>query len=138
MVQLEFKEWQDRPRGHEILNEIRERTADIPGLIIELQELEAGPPTGKDIQIELSSYNPRDLKEMVLKVRQHLEAVEGLKDVDDSLPVPGVEWRLDVDRAQASQPVTKIKKDEPEKPARPTRQVVDEEEEEPVEGEEDL
>ena len=102
LIQLEFKEWQDRPRGKEILQEIRERTAGIPGIIIELQELEAGPPTGKDIQIELSSYSTTNLQEQVLRVRRHLESMEGLKDIDDSLPVPGVEWRLNVDRAQAS------------------------------------
>ena len=103
LIQLEFKEWHERDRsGRQILDEIRERTSGIPGIIIELQELEAGPPTGKDIQIELSSYAPDSLQDKVLFVRRHLEAMEGLKDVDDSLPVPGVEWRLNVDRAQAS------------------------------------
>jgi multidrug efflux pump len=102
LIQLEFKDWQERRSGKEILKEIAERTSGIPGLIIEQQELEAGPPTGKDIQIEISSHNPADLREAVHIVRKHLDQTEGLKDVDDSLPAPGVEWRLDVDRAQAS------------------------------------
>jgi multidrug efflux pump len=64
--------------------------------------MEAGPPTGKDIQIEISSRRPELLEEAVRRVRGHLEEVQGLKDIDDSRPVPGVEWQVRVDRAQAS------------------------------------
>jgi multidrug efflux pump len=102
LIQLEFKDWQERPPGNEILKEIEKRTSTIPGLIIEQRQVEAGPPTGKDIQIELSSHHPQLLEEAVSRVRAHLETVEGLKDVDDSRPVPGVEWQVRVDRAQAS------------------------------------
>ena len=102
LIQLEFKDWQERPKGKEILREIEERTADIPGVIIELRQLEAGPPTGKDIQVELSSHNPRLLDAAVQRLREQLESVDGLKDIDDSRPVPAVEWQVRVDRAQAS------------------------------------
>lgn len=102
LIQLEFKDWQERPPGNEILKEIERRTATIPGVVIEQQQIEAGPPTGKDVQIELSSHHPEILAEAVSRVRAHLETVEGLKDVDDSRPVPGVEWQVKVDRAQAS------------------------------------
>ncbi|MFW6353886.1 MAG: efflux RND transporter permease subunit [Verrucomicrobiota bacterium] len=74
----------------------------VPGVIVEQRAIEAGPPTGKDIQIELSAYNPAVLEATVEEVRGHLETVEGLKEVSDSRPVPGVEWRVHVDRAEAS------------------------------------
>ena len=102
LIQLEFKDWQERRPGKEILAEIAERTKGIPGLIIEQSQMEAGPPTGKDIQVELSSYHPELLENVIQRVRTHLETVDGLKDVDDSRPVPGVEWQLVVDRAQSS------------------------------------
>ena len=102
MIQLEFKDWQERRPARQILKEIEERTRDIPGVIIEQREMEAGPPTGKDIQIEISSHRVALLDRAVDRVREHLEGVEGLKDVDDSRPVPGVEWQVKVDRSQAS------------------------------------
>jgi len=102
LIQLEFMDWQERPPGDEILAEIERLTKSIPGVIIEQREAEAGPPTGKDIQIELSSHNPVLLEEAVTRVRSHLESVKGLKDVADSRPVPGVEWQVRVDRAEAS------------------------------------
>lgn len=74
----------------------------VPGVILEQQIMEAGPPTGKDIQVELSSHNPRQLDAAVARVREFMETVEGLKDVDDTRPVPAVEWQVLVDRAQAS------------------------------------
>ncbi|MGC9451406.1 MAG: efflux RND transporter permease subunit, partial [Oceanipulchritudo sp.] len=102
LIQLEFKDWQDRPPGREILHEIAERTKDFPGIIIEQRELEAGPPTGKDVQIEISSHHPELLEGAIRQVREYMETVNGLKDIDDSRPVPGVEWQVRVDRAQAS------------------------------------
>jgi multidrug efflux pump len=102
LIQLELKDWQHRRPGKEILAEIEERTRGIPGLIIEQSQMEAGPPTGKDIQVELSSYHPALLERVVQEIRNRLDSVEGLKDVDDSRPVPGVEWQLVVDRAQSS------------------------------------
>jgi len=74
----------------------------VPGVITEQAVLEAGPPTGKDIQIELSSRNPRVLEGAVDVLRAHMESVEGLRDVDDSRPVPAVEWQIDVDRSAAA------------------------------------
>jgi len=102
MIQLEFKDWQERRPGKEILREIADRTKDIPGVIIEQRSLEAGPPTGKDIQVELSSYHPEILEAAVEEVRNYMNTVEGLIDVDDSRPVPAVEWQVRVNRAQAS------------------------------------
>ena len=74
----------------------------IPGVIVEQQAIEAGPPTGKDIQVELTSNNPEVLERAVAFVRAQMDATPGLKDVADTRPVPGVEWQVQVDRAAAS------------------------------------
>ena len=102
LIQLEFKDWQERRPGKEILQEIADKTEDFPGIIVEQRSVEAGPPSGKDIQIELGSYHPELLEESVQRLREKLESLDGLKDVDDSRPVPGVEWQVLVDRAEAS------------------------------------
>jgi multidrug efflux pump len=102
LIQLEFEDWQERRPGRQILREIEERVADVAGVIIEIQEMEAGPPTGKDIQIEVSSFRPQLLEPAVERIVERLRTVEGLKDISDSRPVEGVEWQVRVDRAQAS------------------------------------
>lgn len=102
LIQLEFEDWEQRRPGRQILKEIEERVADLAGVLIEIQEMEAGPPTGKDIQIEVSSTHPQLLEPAVERILERLRTVEGLKDISDSRPVEGVEWQVRVDRAQAS------------------------------------
>lgn len=89
-------------RADKILSDLQPLLRGVPGVIIEQKAIEAGPPTGKDIQIELSSRQPEILESAVKRVRSHLEEVEGLKDIDDTRPVPGVEWEVNIDRVAAS------------------------------------
>ena len=102
IIRLEFEDWQDRQPADEILAQIRERTRDLAGLIITERKAEAGPPTGKAIQIEFSSKFPQLIEPALVKTREKLESMDGLKDIEDSRPVPGFEWQIDVDRAEAS------------------------------------
>ena len=108
-IMLEFKPWRERRRGNAILADLRERTADIPGIIVEMRKPDSGPPTGKDIRIELASRNPDLLPMTVQLIRNHLEDnVDGLIDLEDSRPIPGIEWQLQVDRAQAGRYASNI------------------------------
>ena len=100
-ITLEFKEWQERRPSAVILADIRARTDDISGLVVEAREPEVGPPTGKPVQLQLTSRFPELLAPEVVKVRRYFETLDGLIDIEDSRPMPGIEWELDVDRAQA-------------------------------------
>ena len=40
------------------MDEIRDKTADIPGILVEVTAPRAGPPTGKPVQIQLSALDP--------------------------------------------------------------------------------
>ncbi len=102
MIQLEFVDWQQRRPAREILAEVRERTSGLAGLVIEVREQEAGPPVGKAVQIELSSRYPELLPAAVALVRRGLHDIGGLLDVTDTRSIPGIEWRMAVDRVEAS------------------------------------
>src|SRR5947209_1040291 len=49
VIQFEFADWRSRPPAHAIMDAIRESTAAIPGILIEVTAPRAGPPTGKPI-----------------------------------------------------------------------------------------
>ena len=98
---VEPADWQLREPAAVIEDEIRERTAHLAGIIVEPREPDAGPPTGKDIQIELRSRFPERLDPVVLMVRKKLDSMPDLLDIEDGRPLPGIEWELRVDRAQA-------------------------------------
>ncbi len=98
---LEFADWRTRPSATRILAEVRARTAQIAGLQLEIHEPEAGPPVGKAVQVQLTSEQPEKLAAVAAAVRAHLDRLDGLTDVTNSRPIPGIEWHIEIDRAQA-------------------------------------
>lgn len=90
--------------GFEVENRYREVIANIPGARAEISSLEQGPPVGKEIQIELSGDDLDALFAEATRIRKHMETEMGgdLIDIDDTAPVPGIEWEMVVDRAQAA------------------------------------
>ncbi|HIF26381.1 MAG TPA: efflux RND transporter permease subunit [Micavibrio sp.] len=101
-IQIELGEWDERAPADDILNLIRERTADIAGIHVETRKQEGGPSTGKDIQIQIGSRFPELLPSAVDFIRKEMEARGHFLDIEDSRPLPGIQWQLQVDRAQAS------------------------------------
>ncbi|MBB3809465.1 efflux RND transporter permease subunit [Pseudochelatococcus contaminans] len=101
-VQFEFVDWRKRRKAHEILAEIRQKTSDIPGVIIEVNEPRAGPPTGKPITLEISGTDPDAIFATARKAATALRARGDTRDVDDGLPLPGIDWRLTVNKAEAA------------------------------------
>jgi multidrug efflux pump len=100
-IQLQFDEWDQRKTATEILDEIRDRTEHIAGIHIETQEAEKGPPSGKAVQIQLASRYPERLDKMADLVLDALDNIGDFRDIEDSRPLPGIEWEMMIDRAQA-------------------------------------
>jgi len=92
----------DRPSSA-ILEEIRNRTASLAGVSIEVKAMEQGPRVGKPIELEFRSRDRKLLEPAVTRVREYMDTqVQGLRDIDDTRAMPGIEWKLEVDRAQAA------------------------------------
>ena len=89
--------------GTEIFEQIRARTKDFAGVSIEIEKMEQGPPVGKPLALEFSSHNKEVLEPAVARVVKHMAtSMTGIRDIDDTRSLPGVEWQLTVDRAQAA------------------------------------
>ena len=102
MITLNFIEWDERRPANEILAEVRTNTAGLAGISIQTQKAQEGPQQGKPVSIQLSSRFPDILTDATRKVREALENIDGVYNVDDTRPLPGIEWRIDVDRAEAA------------------------------------
>ncbi|MDQ0316266.1 efflux RND transporter permease subunit [Amorphus orientalis] len=100
-LQLELDDFCCRRTAAEIFAEIRERTAPIPGIKTEVRKIEGGPPTGKDIQLEVKGNNYDQVETVTGRLREHFDTVPGLRDIEDGRPLPGIEWQLDIDREEA-------------------------------------
>ena len=101
-IQYEFVDWRERKNANAILADLREAMVGIPGVDIEVSVPQAGPSSGKAIQIQLSADDPAFLNEVAIRVADKLATVPGVIDVSNGLPPPGVDWELQVDRAAAA------------------------------------
>ena len=98
---IELTDYSERRKAVDIFAEIRERTGNIPGIKVELRKLEGGPPTGKDVRLEVKSTNYETLIETVTRVREKFDTLADIQDIEDGRPLPGIDWKLTVDREEA-------------------------------------
>ncbi|MFT6042660.1 MAG: multidrug efflux pump [Porticoccaceae bacterium] len=95
---------EQREKGSDVVfAAIREGISELPGIYATGQEMETGPPTGKDIQIQVSSSDRQALYKTVSQIRQWIDGnVEGIRNLQDTLPLAGIQWEVEVDRARAA------------------------------------
>ncbi|WP_066962306.1 efflux RND transporter permease subunit [Microbulbifer sp. Q7] len=90
-------------KSKEIFADIRKSTANFAGIKTTANAFEGGPPVGKDIVLELRS---RDYDQLLAETwRLHRAMVgefDGLRDIVNTAPLPGIEWEVKVDRAKAA------------------------------------
>jgi len=100
-ITIELADFSERRKAVDIFAEIRERTANIPGIRVELRKLEGGPPTGKDVRLQVKSTDYEEMIRTVTRIRDKLDTMNDLQDVEDDRPLPGIDWQLTVNREEA-------------------------------------
>ncbi len=101
-ITLTLTDWRVRRPAEQILAEVRQRTRGFAGIFIDVREQEEGLPIGKPVQVELSARDPSLLEPAVAHILKGFEAIGGLINIEDGRPLPGIDWVIKVDRAQAA------------------------------------
>jgi len=101
-LSLEFIDWYKRRPAVEILAEIREQTSTVRGVIIEAEVQQGGPQSGTDVELELSSDFSELLNITADKLIDEFNQRDEIVTVNDNRSLPGIEYQIDIDRAQAS------------------------------------
>jgi multidrug efflux pump len=103
-IQLYLINWRDRTvRLDEIVGTINERLTGLSGIRADVRKVAMGPEQGKPVIIEVSARSPELLAPAIATLSDALAAIPGVINVQDNRPLPGIEWKLDVDRALAAQ-----------------------------------
>jgi multidrug efflux pump len=102
VIQFEFDDWRVRRPAHEIMDDMRAKTADIPGILVEVTAPRGGPATGKPVQVQLAALDPAALPAAAKKVAAILAQRSDIRDLDDGQPLPGIDWRIEVDKSEAA------------------------------------
>ena len=120
-VQLETIPWNDRPNttdpwlfglwdreikasemsGYTIVDDLTAQLEQIPGIKIEILAQTDGPASAKPVHLRLKGDNWDDLQAITLLARAQFEKTEGLTLIEDTLPLPGIDWQIDVDVEKA-------------------------------------
>lgn len=101
-LQFQFIDWHSRRPASQILADMRERSADIPGLLLEFRKQENGPNDGKPVNLKISAPDPAQALAWADRLRAEMERLGGFTDLEDDRALPGIEWRLSVDREAAA------------------------------------
>ncbi|MCK0167111.1 efflux RND transporter permease subunit [Jannaschia sp. S6380] len=123
-IQIEMVPWEDRPTvdepwldlfgltidrtvvdpafdGDAIADDLLARLRSLPGIKIDLSAQDRGPAQGKPVHLRLKGENWADLQQATADMAARFEDMPGLIDVEDSLPLPGIDWEIDVDVEKA-------------------------------------
>ena len=109
-LQLELVAWEDRDEfaaangldvadldGNLIMQRLQERLDEIAGVPSEIMNLAMGPASSKPVHLRLKGDNWEDLIEATAIVRDRFDATEALVAIEDSRPLPGIDWEISVD-----------------------------------------
>ncbi|MGJ5620121.1 efflux RND transporter permease subunit [Sulfitobacter sp. MF3-043] len=127
-IQLETIPWEDRPNlskvlftvpligyqvtrqtqdpafdGDLIIAELTEQLENIPGIRIEILAQARGPASAKPVHLRLKSDSFVDLITATAIARAEFDATPGLTLIEDTRPLPGIDWKIDVDVEKAGQ-----------------------------------
>ncbi|MDY7115608.1 efflux RND transporter permease subunit [Halomonas sp. SSL-5] len=102
VLQFQMIDWHRRRPLAAIFDEMRRRTADLPGLTLEFRKQQMGPGEGKPIVLEIGGRTPVIADQAVDRLRELMEELGGFRDIEDNRSLPGVEWRIIVDREAAA------------------------------------
>ncbi|MFW8592852.1 efflux RND transporter permease subunit [Cribrihabitans neustonicus] len=120
-VQFEIIPWEDRPTqdedwlgglvtrqvtatefdGDYVIDQLNAALAQLPGFEVEVRALAQGPATGKPVHLRLRGDSWEDLNAATNAARERFENTPGLTLIEDSLPLPGIDWQIDVDVEEA-------------------------------------
>ena len=105
-IQLETIPWQERSKrpeldGDLVMAALAEKLDQIPGIQTEILVLTNGPSSGKPLHLRLKGNNWDDLLAATEIARKKFETTQALTQIEDSRPLPGIDWRIDVDVVKA-------------------------------------
>ena len=102
---FELKEPSDRNlSGRQIMDIAKNEVSDMPGIIVEIAELEGGPDFSSPLQIGIFANNESDVIEATDNIERFLnEGIDGMANVRSTLTFPRIDWKVEVDKQKAAQ-----------------------------------
>jgi len=102
-IHIEFRDMKDRVGNTlELVDTIRKAVGTLPGVEVQVEREEEGPPTGAPISIEVAGDDFEVLSDLAATIIRSVETVPGLVDLQDNLEDALPELQFIVDRHRAA------------------------------------
>jgi len=105
-VQFELTRWQEREgkpdmTGSAIIARLQAGLDQIPGIRSQILVQTGGPGAAKPLHLRLMGNDFDTLGSAVETVLAKMESSTGITDLEDTRPLPGIDWQIDVDVSRA-------------------------------------
>ena len=87
--------------GDQVIADLTATLERIPGIKIEILAESRGPASAKPVHLRIRGDDWQTLNRFTEEVRAKFEQTEGLHQVEDTLPLPGIDWQIEVDVERA-------------------------------------
>jgi len=87
--------------GDTIIDELTADLEKLPGIKIEILAQARGPASAKPVHLRLKGDDWQALQQATRMAREKFDTTTGLRQIEDSLPLPGIDWQIDVDVEKA-------------------------------------
>jgi multidrug efflux pump len=104
-ITLNFPSWENwkELRPLEVIDELQKIIPEFSGAEIRIAAAGGGPPSGKDVQIELLGNQFSDLREMAAKIETLIKGTDGLVNLENDFNTSRAEIQIIVDREKIAQ-----------------------------------
>ncbi|GAB2577157.1 efflux RND transporter permease subunit [Nitrincola alkalisediminis] len=102
VLQFKLIEWHQRRTSSHIIQSMRDLTSDLVGIELDFRKQDMGPGQGKPFQLEVSANDITLIHNALDTLRARMESIGGFIDIEDNRSLPGIEWRIEVDREAAA------------------------------------
>ncbi|MAU54156.1 MAG: acriflavine resistance protein B [Roseovarius sp.] len=87
--------------GNAVIDDLSEKLQRIPGIKVEILGQSRGPASAKPVHLRIRGDDWAALMRFTEEARARFEETEGLYQIEDTLPLPGIDWQIDVDVERA-------------------------------------
>nr|WP_255552354.1 efflux RND transporter permease subunit [Maritimibacter dapengensis] len=87
--------------GKVVVAALKERLGALHGIHVEVAGIAGGPASTKPVHLRLKSNDTEALMAATQTTFDRFEAMPGLEQVEDTRPLPGIDWELDIDVEEA-------------------------------------
>ena len=101
-ISIEFVNWKNRENTKSIIYKLEKEFRRIPGIRVQIIEKKDGPPSENDVDLEITNLSKSELLKDANFLLKELNKKKWIKNINNGLSSPGIEWELLVDRSEAS------------------------------------